>query len=166
MMEISKSSRVGMISLKPEYATMVFSGYKSVELRRVRPNMSNGDILFIYMTSPVMALIGTVDVQDVIELDLQSLWHEYGEYTGISEVEFYEYYEGKETGIAILLGRIHELDETVSLDRLREDFGAFQPPQCYYYFDDCAHSLRQLRSYFPNSFGLENELHEMTIALK
>ena len=156
-METTKSSRVCMISLRPEYAAKVFSGSKTVELRRVRPNMSNGDILFIYTSAPVMALIGTVDVKGVVELDLQTLWRKYGEHTGISEEEFYEYYKGKETGVAILLGRIHEFDESVGLERLREDFGSFQPPQCYYYFDDCLRTLRQLWSYLSNTIDLESD---------
>src|SRR6185503_3263930 len=55
-----------LISVRPRFAEMIFAGTKVVELRRLRPRIGTGDLVFVYVSSPVMALAGAFEVGEVV----------------------------------------------------------------------------------------------------
>lgn len=62
--------KVALMSIRPEYAEKVFSGDKQIELRRQRPQLEAGDIVVVYVTSPLCEVAGAFSVAGIVSLDL------------------------------------------------------------------------------------------------
>lgn len=122
-----------LLSIRVRFAQLIFAGTKVVELRRVRPRIGRGDLVFIYVPSPVKAVQGAFEVKDVQSGPTESIWRRFGAQTGISKSEFDAYYRGKETACAIIIGRYWKLRKPVQLEKLKKDTKGFRPPQSYHY---------------------------------
>jgi predicted transcriptional regulator len=48
-----------LMSIRPKYADLIFSGEKTHELRRKVPNVSSGDVIVVYSSSPEKRMKGT-----------------------------------------------------------------------------------------------------------
>src|SRR6266851_9958504 len=58
-----------LISIKPEYASAILEGRKTVELRRKFPeDVAFGSRLYIYSSSPIQAVVGIASVTRVDRL--------------------------------------------------------------------------------------------------
>jgi predicted transcriptional regulator len=56
-----------LLSLRPEFAELVFAGVKKVEFRRVRPRVQANEWVLVYVSTPVQALVGAIQVANVID---------------------------------------------------------------------------------------------------
>ena len=56
-----------LLSIKPKYADKIFNGTKTVELRRICPKVTEGDLILVYVSSPVKALVGEFEVKKIVE---------------------------------------------------------------------------------------------------
>ena len=122
-----------LLSIQSKYADKIFSGKKRVELRRVRPRLKRGDMVFVYVPSPQKALVGAFEVKRVIEGIPQFFWKDVKEDAGITLEEFQKYYSGRPLGFAIFLSKTWSFPRSVDLDSLRQVWPEFQPPQGYRY---------------------------------
>ena len=122
-----------LLSIRPEYAESIFGGIKRVELRRLRPKVSRGDWVLVYVSSPTKALVGTFEVEGVIEERPHVLWTIVGEDAGLSRKRFKQYFAGADFGYAIKVGRIRLFRKAHSLAQLRARIPGFHPPQSYRY---------------------------------
>jgi predicted transcriptional regulator len=125
-----------LISIRPRFAEMIFTGTKTVELRRVRPRIGKDDMVFVYVSSPVMALEGAFEVDEIVSGSPNSIWRRFGSVTGLSKQEFDAYFEGKKTGFAIKIRRYWRLASPVSLANLKTQRIGFHPPQGYQYISE------------------------------
>ncbi len=58
-----------LLSVHPKYADKIFERTKTVELLRVRPKLlEEGDLVLLYVSSPVQALVGAFKVDKIIFL--------------------------------------------------------------------------------------------------
>lgn len=124
-----------LLSIRPEFAIKIFQGTKRVELRRVKPRVSQGHGVLVYVSSPAKELKGAFEVKDVLEAAPSQLWRTVGSESGITREEFESYFEGAETGYAIRIQRAWEFDQPQSLTSLRRRLPKFAPPQSYHYLD-------------------------------
>src|SRR5271157_5356318 len=93
-----------LMSVKPSYAEKIFNRTKTVELRRIKPKfLQEGDLILVYVSSPVKALTGAFTVSSVMEKSLLNLWRSVKDYAGIERKEFFDYFQGVETGSAIFI---------------------------------------------------------------
>ena len=122
-----------LISVRPRFAEMIFAGTKVVELRRIRPRIGRGDLVFIYVSSPVKALEGTFEVSEVISDTPNSIWRRFNGRTGLLKWEFDAYYKGKQTAFAIVIHKCWQLPSPIRLAKLRQQKNGFHPPQSYHY---------------------------------
>lgn len=122
-----------LLSIHPEHADNIFLGIKKAELRKVRPRLSKGDHVYVYVSSPRKELVGLFEVSDVISDDPKSLWHQVKECAAITKERFNEYYKNASTGYAIMINNIWLLNNAISLDLLRLNIPGFCPPQGYRY---------------------------------
>lgn len=122
-----------LLSIRPEYAKKIFSGDKTVELRRKCPRVKNGDLVLVYVSSPVKALIGAFRVDDVISKPPIELWEKVKNKAGITLKEFNMYYDGASVGHGIYFSEVWHLPEPVELEKIRELIPGFHPPQAYQY---------------------------------
>ena len=127
------ASKVLLLSIRPKFAEKVFNGTKKVELRRVKPGISEGDIVVVYVSSPVKQIWGTFEVGRIIEKPLHELWDLVQCEACLSKNEFDEYYDGIERGYGIYIRGTAYIKQPIDLNEIRERWGGFHPPQSYRY---------------------------------
>lgn len=128
-----KHKRSLLISIRPEFAEMIFSGSKTVELRRVRPNVVKGDIAIVYVSSPTRALQGAFEISKVVSARPGTLWRKFGRQSGIKRTAFLSYFSGKLLGHALVIKRAWKWAVSTSLSCLRRRNRRFHPPQSFRY---------------------------------
>src|SRR6266542_3119737 len=95
-----------LLSIKPTFARKILSGAKTIELRRVRPNMTPGDHVLIYSSSPEMALLGSAQVEEILSDTPSDLWGQVKDNASVSRTEYDAYFSGATTAIGIRLGTV------------------------------------------------------------
>ncbi len=123
-----------LLSIRPKYAEKIFEHTKTVELRRVRPkHLKKGDLVLIYVSSPVKALVGAFKVDSVLEKPLKDLWQIVQKEASITRQEFDAYYHGVSVGVGIFFKNqnVMQLNEPIKLEILKEQH--FHPPQGFRY---------------------------------
>ena len=141
-----KKERILFISIKPEFVEKIFNGTKTIELRKSATKIKKNDLIIIYSTSPVMSVIGTCRVSDIISLNPEELWDNYNDMMGIDKKRYCDYFEGKDIAVGIFLKDVKKVDQVIPLSKLRVNFHNFHPPQTYRYFDEV--SFNQLMQIF------------------
>jgi len=122
-----------LISIRPKYAEKIFSGIKTVELRRVRPRLKSGDLVLVYVSSPTKALMGAFEVDSVTGGSPRQIWEKFNGKSGLTKSEFNDYYEGAKQAFAVVLKRLWKFEKPVKLTQLRRNRSGFRPPQSYHY---------------------------------
>lgn len=131
-----------LLSIKPEYASKIFSGEKTVELRRVRTRLTQDDIVFVYVSSPTKALVGLFEVENIIQekielqQDIKAYWNLVYKKAGISSQDFEKYYQGASFFVGIFLRNPRKFDVSINLENLRKYIPKFTPPQSYRYLKE------------------------------
>lgn len=122
-----------LISIHPKYADKIFSGEKTVELRKVRPKVSSGDSVLVYASSPTMALVGGFEVDRIIETNPTALWSKVKKSAGLTKDEFSDYYNGSSNAYGIFIKKPWYFETPFALQNLRAKLDGFHPPQSYRY---------------------------------
>lgn len=120
-----------LISLEPRHAENIFSGRKRVELRRRTMNVSPGATLWIYVKLPVGSIVGRAKIEKVHVSSPSALWRRYGAVSGLSRHEFFEYFDGADQAVALVLEESTRLRSSLPLEALRRVAEGFQPPQFF-----------------------------------
>lgn len=130
-----------VLSIKPEYATKIVEGLKTVELRRRFPyGTVTGARLYVYATVPLQAVIGYATISTVEEHRVDQIWELFHDVAYITRHDFDDYYANRENGFVIRLKDPVQLADPVPLSVLKEELD-FTPPQSFAYADD---KFRQL----------------------
>jgi predicted transcriptional regulator len=126
-----------LLSIKPQYARKIFDGTKTVELRRIKPkHLNDGDLIWVYESAPVKALVGAFEVEKVIEESIEQLWKKVQKKSAISKQEYNSYFQGTAMGVAIFISQFWELTNPIPLESLRQEPYSFTPPQSFRYITD------------------------------
>ncbi len=120
-----------LLSIKPEFAEMIFSGTKKFEFRRTVFKNPEVKTVVVYASSPVQKVIGEFEIEAIIKDELESLWERTKEYAGISRHFFLRYFSDRVFGYAIQIKKAHKYRQMLCLQK---DFGA-TPPQSFIYLD-------------------------------
>ena len=120
------------ISVKPEFANKIIKKEKSIELRKIKPNVKIGDYIIIYASSPCKTVVGYGTIKKVIEKKPEQLWNEYSNMLGIDKKRYDEYYKDRDRAIGIEIFNITKI-KPISLNELRMLDSDFHPPQIYRY---------------------------------
>jgi len=122
-----------VLSIKPLYSKKIIKGIKTIELRRRFPlSTSRGTIIYIYSTSPVMALIGSAEIDNVERLTVTDLWRVHGKSASIRKIDFDNYFRGRDEGFALKITKPRKFMRPFYLRDLKEQFG-FKAPQSFVY---------------------------------
>ena len=132
---IISSNQALLLSIRPRFVTAIFSGIKTVELRRVKPRVQAGDLVIIYGSGSLKGIVGAFEVAGVTSASPGSIWRRYGSRTGLNKLEFSKYFEGSGVGHAIRIKKYWELPRPISLSALRRRHMGFRPPQSYHYWN-------------------------------
>lgn len=117
-----------LLSINPEYSTLILQGTKKYEFRRILPKRTVDEIL-IYSTSPDMKIVGSVKVNGIIKDTPINLWKKTKKHAGISKEKFLAYFENKETAFAYELGDVSKYTRP----KILSDYGINTAPQSFVY---------------------------------
>ena len=120
-----------IMSLKPEYGELVFSGSKTVELRNRVVRIETGTTIWIYFTSPVRKIVGVADVRAVVYGSPLEIWRRFRERMCIEQARFEEYVGDRVRVTALVLKDVRKLDAPVPIGSIRRVVRSFHPPQFY-----------------------------------
>ena len=133
---ISEFRRDILVSIRPNYASKILNGQKTVELRRKFPEVgAAGALALIYSSSPVSAVVGYARIKFVLKLPVFRIWKEYRIAACISKDEFDTYFTGANYGFVIFLENVKSLRRQLKATDLVQGFGIV-PPQSYRYVDE------------------------------
>jgi predicted transcriptional regulator len=134
--------KVILLSVLPRFADKIVSGAKTVELRKIRPKVGQGDLILLYATSPEKSIRAILRISNLRSGDPDSLWKLANGSTGIDYSEFKAYFNGNKVGWAICFDTVVVLPEPVTLPMLRINIPGFHPPRIHQYFS--IHELRRV----------------------
>ncbi|MDR2515236.1 MAG: hypothetical protein LBD02_08565 [Christensenellaceae bacterium] len=117
-----------LLSIKPEYVERIFKGTKLFEYRKRLPRKGVKKII-IYVTFPIMKVVGEVEIIESLSGSPSSIWEKTKNNSGISRAKYREYFSNCKTAYAYQLGSVHKFDEEKTL----KDFGVSNPPQSFVY---------------------------------
>ena len=135
-----------LLSMKPEYAEQIFNGSKTVELRKRRPTIDKEDRVFVYVTSPVQAIVGWFRSEKVLVSSPESLWPMVRGRCGLSAREYRCYFQGASCAVGIFVARTAKRDVPVTLSRIRTTYAGFRPPQGFHYLKSSRSGDSELRA--------------------
>lgn len=122
-----------VLSIKPNYANLILSGQKTIELRRRFPqSISSRVVALIYSTAPTQAIIGQVTIVSVEKLPITKLWNTTKGETFITKTDFDRYFSGLSEGFALRLEKPKKFNSPIVVSDLVERFD-FLPPQSFRY---------------------------------
>lgn len=121
-----------LLSIKPEFAEMIFDGSKKYEFRKVIFRNRNVSTVVVYASSPVQKVIGEFDIDFILEDYLDSLWVKTKDFAGIDETYFNDYFAYKEKGYAIKIKKVKRYSKNLCI---KKDFNIDFPPQSFIYLD-------------------------------
>lgn len=107
-----------LMAIKPQFARLIREGKKTVELRRVAPKVSTGDILIIYESAPISKVTSFAEIDDVIQLNPEDLWRSIGSAAMINRSDFDNYFSGKKVGNGIRIKNVVDLPVSKPLNIL------------------------------------------------
>ena len=120
-----------ILSLKPQYAELIISGEKTVELRNRVVRMEPGTVIWIYATRPVGGIVALAELDSVVHDAPAEIWIRYEREMCIDKEHFDSYIDNRESVSALKLSSVRKLKHSVTLDWIRQSIGNFQPPQFY-----------------------------------
>lgn len=122
-----------LLSVRPVFADQIMAGSKTVELRRIRPTADPGTQVLVYSSSPTMALVASALIERIEVRTVQAQWPRVRMSAGIAKRDYFNYFAGAETSVAIWLAEVRPLRRGIVLEELRERWPWFRPPQSYCY---------------------------------
>lgn len=120
-----------LISLEERHANNILSGKKTVELRRRKMHVEEGAIVWLYVKTPIAAVVGYAEVSDHQYAAPSTIWRKLGGVTGLHYKEFKSYFADSTKAFALGLKNPRALETPIKLTELRELSQNFQPPQFY-----------------------------------
>lgn len=118
-----------LISIKPEYVDLIFSGEKRFEYRKRVPLDVNTAI--VYATNPVKKIVGEFRIASIISLHPHKLWEMTKHQSGLSKMAFFEYFANTEIAHALVIKDIVKYHEPVELKGINVKCA----PQSWQYID-------------------------------
>ncbi len=119
-----------LLSVRPQFAEAIVSRRKKYELRRSIFKRKDVDRVYIYSTSPVSKIVGSFEVEEVIEDSPESIWNACHDDLATSEDDFFRYFEGSITAFAIKITNMMRFSDPLDPCSLIENF---RPPQSFRY---------------------------------
>ena len=120
-----------ILSLKPQYAELILSGEKTIELRNRVVRMEPGTVIWIYATKPVGGIVALAELDSIVHDTPSEIWLRFQREMCIDRAHFDSYIDNRESVSALKLSSVRKLKQLVTLDWIRRSIGSFQPPQFY-----------------------------------
>lgn len=117
-MDSSEARRVALMSIHPRYAEAILAGRKQAEFRK-RPLAADVDLVLIYATAPVSAIVGWFTVSGTVKTAPDGIWRCLHTVGAIGWPDFVDYYAGRAEGFAFLIEKVGRLERPISLSEIK-----------------------------------------------
>ena len=121
-----------ILSIRPTFCKMIFSGQKTYEYRKRVFTRSDVDKVYIYATKPICRIVGYFTIAAMIEDSPNVMWQMTHEGSGITKEYFDAYFKNCDMAHAIKIGEVVKLDNPIDPKEVIKDFHA---PQNFMYVD-------------------------------
>lgn len=134
-----------VLSIKPQFANLILTGQKTIELRtKIGKHFKNDNNIIIYISSPIKAIFAIAKIDKIQTLKKNEITEEHLKKICISEQYFNDYMQEKENCYLIEIRHVKKLDTPLHLKDLRKL--GFTAPQSFCYAKESVQNLidRQL----------------------
>ena len=128
-----KQSKYLFLAIKPEFANKILAKEKTIELRKLRPHIKEGDYIIIYASSPIKGVVGFAKVKKIIEISPNEMWKIYSSKLCIDKNRYDNYFLNKRKAIGIEIESIRNIQPIITLEEIKKIDNSFIPPQGYRY---------------------------------
>lgn len=128
-----KQSKYLFLAIKPEFANKILAKEKTIELRKLRPHIKEGDYIIIYASSPIKGVVGFAKVKKIIEISPNEMWKIYSSKLCIDKNRYDNYFLNKSKAIGIEIESIRNIQPIITLEEIKKIDNSFIPPQGYRY---------------------------------
>lgn len=118
-----------LLSIKPKFAEKIFNGTKKYEFRKSIFKNKDVDTVVVYASSPWQYVIGEFQIETILNDDVDSIWEQTREFSGISEEFYRTYFAHKTNAYAIKIGHVTKYKRGKRLSDYNVNFA----PQSYIY---------------------------------
>ena len=129
--ELAKQEKVVLLSIRPEFSRLIFSGRKTIELRKRLPKFL-GRFILVYESSPSKVLAGVLKVRRTRVASTKQISRLLSK-ARVSKVFFDRYYAGKDVGAYYEIENAVYFERKIPLAALRKH--NLCAPQDYRYLD-------------------------------
>ena len=129
-----------LLSIKPEFATAIFSGVKKFEFRRTIFKNKRVNKIYVYASNPTCLVLGELELYKILTSDPESLWDATKYAAGITKTSFDRYFHGVEIAHALEISNTKLYKNPLGL---KEMFNIGRPPQSFMYVDSPIASFDQ-----------------------
>ncbi|MGB4774591.1 MAG: ASCH domain-containing protein, partial [Daejeonella sp.] len=116
-----------LLSIKPEFAELIFDGTKKFEFRKAVFKNTDIKTVVVYASSPTQKVIGEFEIESILNDSPEKLWKITKAFAGINEDFFYQYFSDRDTAYAIKIKKTRKYRKPLCL---KEDF-KLTPPQSF-----------------------------------
>jgi predicted transcriptional regulator len=121
-----------LLAIKPRYVESIFGGAKKYEFRKVCFRLDDISNAYIYSTSPTKKIVGKFRIGRIVKDHPTRLWNRFGDKSGMSLNEFFEYFYYTRRGVAIEILDVEAFAEPIDPFKMFEGFVA---PQSFMYWE-------------------------------
>lgn len=125
-------TRAVLLSIRPRFAKAILDGSKTYELRRRFPKLEPGTVVYLYSSSPDMAIVGSFVSAEIKRAAKDELWHQLQSELGLAEHEFSAYLDDQAHGVGIGTTGVREFETPIPLSEIRT-WMKVEAPQSFRY---------------------------------
>lgn len=134
-----------ILSIKPQFSTQIYTGNKTVELRKsIGKSVTTGTRIYIYSSSPIQAIDGIATIARIEYFNVEQSKNAMTKAGCISVEAYTDYYKNKGIGVGLWLKDIVQFTQPVPLKILKK--ASFTPPQAFTYGNDAVWALIEKHS--------------------
>jgi predicted transcriptional regulator len=139
-------ARAVLLAVRPQFADMMMAGTKTIELRKRFPPQPRGTVVFVYASTPVKAVVGTMLLDQVEPCGVDRMWRELVPSIGATKQYIRDYLDERKQVTLLHLRSPRPFSAPILLRDLRT-LVRLEPPQSFRYLGPTAQSdLRRLAS--------------------
>ena len=118
-----------LLSIKPEFAYKIFDGTKKYEFRKSIFKRTDVRKIIVYASAPIKKVIGEFTIEDILNDEVDLIWEQTYQHSGITRSFYRSYFENKEKAYAIKIGQTTRYERTKNLS----DYNILVAPQSFVY---------------------------------
>lgn len=118
-----------LLSIKPEFAYKIFDGTKKYEFRKSIFKRTDVRKIIVYASAPIKKVIGEFTIEDILNDEVDLIWEQTYQHSGITRSFYQSYFENKEKAYAIKIGQATRYERTKNLS----DYNILVAPQSFVY---------------------------------